>query len=56
MMLQKFLWVCMNYDNRVQFIDILRVYYFGLNFLVEVYIVFFFDMYFREVYDIGELF
>lgn len=46
----------MNYDSRIQFIDILRVYYFGCNVFVEVYIVLLLYMNFRDVYDIGELF
>lgn len=54
MMLQKLLWVCMNHDNRVQFIDTLRAYHFGLNLLVEVHIVLPPDMHLREAHDIGE--
>ena len=53
-MLQKLLWVCMNHDRRIQFIDTLRAYHFGYNVLVEAHIVLPPDMSLREAHDIGE--
>ena len=52
--LQKLLWVCLIHDQRIQFIDTLRGYHFGLNILVEVHIVLSPDMPLREAHDIGE--
>ncbi|KAL9976457.1 hypothetical protein ACROYT_G013764 [Oculina patagonica] len=53
-MLQKLLWVCMNHDRRIQFIDTLRAYHFGNNILVEAHIVLPADMTLFEAHDIGE--
>lgn len=53
-MLQKLLWVCINHDRRIQFIDTLRAYHFGFNFLVEAHIVLPRDMTLEEAHDIGE--
>lgn len=53
-MLQKLLWVCMNHDRRIQFIDTLRAYHFGNNVLVEAHIVLPPDMTLFEAHDIGE--
>ena len=52
--LQKLLWVCMNHDRRIQFIDTLRAYHFGYNILVEAHIVLPPDMSLCEAHDIGE--
>lgn len=52
--LKKLIWICMNYYFKFLYVDIVRVFYFGVNFLVEVDIVLFEDMIFKEVYDIGE--
>ena len=52
--LQKLLWVCMNHDRRIQFIDTLRAYHFGFNILVEAHIVLPPDMNLSEAHDIGE--
>lgn len=52
--LQKLLWVCMNHDRRIQFIDTLRAYHFGYNILVEAHIVLPHDMSLCEAHDIGE--
>lgn len=53
-MLQKLLWVCMNHDTRIQFIDTLRAYHFGYNVLVEAHIVLPPDMTLAVAHDIGE--
>ena len=53
-MLQKLLWVCMNHDRRIQFIDTLRAYHFGNNVLVEAHIVLPPEMPLFEAHDIGE--
>lgn len=53
-MLQKLLWVCMNHDSRIQFIDTLRAYHFGCNVLVEAHIVLPPHMNLRDAHDIGE--
>lgn len=53
-MLQKLLWVCMNHDSRIQFIDTLRAYHFGCNILVEAHIVLPPHMNLRDAHDIGE--
>ena len=54
MILQKLLWVCMNHNRRIQFIDTLRAYHFGYNILVEAHIVLPPDMSLQEAHDIGE--
>ena len=53
-MLQKLLWVCLNHDTRIQFIDTLRAYHFGFHFLVEAHIVLPPNMTLEEAHDIGE--
>ena len=53
-MLQKLLWVCMNHDSRIQFIDTLRAYHFGCNILVEAHIVLPPHMNLKDAHDIGE--
>lgn len=53
-MLQKLLWVCMNHDRRIQFIDTLRAYHFGCNVLVEAHIVLPPHMNLKDAHDIGE--
>lgn len=52
--LKKLIWICMNYYFKFLYVDIVRVFYFGVNFLVEVDIVLSEDMILKEVYDIGE--
>lgn len=53
-MLQKLLWVSINHDTRIQYIDTLRAYHFGIHFLVEAHIVLPPSMTLAEAHDIGE--
>lgn len=53
-LLQRLLLICMNHDNRIQFIDTLRAYHFGNSLLVEAHIVLPPTMSLHEAHDIGE--
>ena len=53
-LLQKLLWVCMNHDDHIRYIDTLRAYHFGNNVLVEAHIVLPQDMILKTAHDIGE--
>ena len=53
-LLQKLLWVCMNHDAQVLYVDTLRAYHFGNNVLVEAHIVLPPEMMLRTAHDVGE--
>ena len=44
----------MNHDARIQYVDTVRAYTFGINYLVEVHIVLNPGMLLNESHDIGE--
>ena len=46
--------VCIDHDDRIQFIDTVYVYHFGTRFLVEVHIVLDENMRVKEAHDIAE--
>ncbi|XP_071147717.1 uncharacterized protein [Mytilus edulis] len=52
--LKKLTWICVNHHPKVQYVDTVRAFHFGNNFLVEVDIVLPEDMTLKEAHDIGE--
>lgn len=52
--LKKLTWIALNHHEKIKFIDTVRAFHFGSNFLVEVDIVLPEDMTHREAHDIGE--
>ncbi|XP_060078439.1 uncharacterized protein LOC132557924 [Ylistrum balloti] len=52
--LKKITWVCVNHDHRIRFVETVRAFHFGNNFLVEVDIVLPQDMSLSEAHNIGE--
>jgi len=53
-MLNKLTWVILHHDSRILYIDDLKAFHFGCNFLVEVDIVLSAEMGIQESHDIGE--
>ena len=54
MLLQQLTYITTNHDPRILFVDTVRAYHFGVNYLVEVDIVLPEGMPLRESHDIGE--
>ncbi|ESO05875.1 hypothetical protein HELRODRAFT_150569, partial [Helobdella robusta] len=52
--LKKLTWIALNHHEKILYIDTLRAFHFGNNFLVEVDIVLPMDMQLIEAHDIGE--
>ena len=52
--LSKITWICLNHHREIIFIDTVRAFHFGNNFLVEVDIVLPEDMSLKEAHNIGE--
>lgn len=52
--LKKITWISLNHHPKILFIDTVRVYHFGNNFIVEVDVVLPEDLNMRESHDIGE--
>lgn len=52
--LKKITWISVNHDSRIQFVETVRAFHFGNNFLVEVDIVLPSDMTLSEAHNIGE--
>ncbi|XP_021366579.1 metal tolerance protein 9-like [Mizuhopecten yessoensis] len=52
--LKKITWICINHDSRIRFVETVRAFHFGNNFLVEVDVVLPQDMTLAEAHDIGE--
>ncbi|XP_064599112.1 uncharacterized protein LOC135465725 [Liolophura sinensis] len=52
--LSKLTWICLNHHREIQFIDTVRAFHFGTNFLVECDVVLPHDMKLKEAHDIGE--
>ncbi|XP_069140437.1 uncharacterized protein [Argopecten irradians] len=52
--LKKLTWICVNHHHKVRFVDTVRAFHFGSNFLVEVDIVLPEEMKLVEAHDIGE--
>lgn len=52
--LKKLTWICVNHHPKIQFVDTVRAFHFGNNFLVEVDIVLPEEMSLKEAHDIGE--
>ena len=52
--LKKITWLALNHHHKILFIDTVRAFHFGNNFLVEVDIVLPEVMTLRESHDIGE--
>ena len=52
--LSKLTWICLNHHHKIQFIDTVRAFHFGTNFLVECDVVLPHDMMLKEAHDIGE--
>lgn len=52
--LKKLTWICMNHHPKLLYVDTVRAFHFGVNFLVEVDIVLPEDMTLKEAHDIGE--
>lgn len=52
--LSKLTWIAANHDKRIESVDTIRAYTFGVNFLVEVDIQLPPDMALKEAHDIGE--
>ena len=54
MLLQQLTYIAANHDERILYVDTVRAFHFGVNYLVEVDIVLPEDMPLRESHDIGE--
>ncbi|XP_069103883.1 uncharacterized protein [Argopecten irradians] len=52
--LKKITWISINHDSRIQYVETVRAFHFGNNFLVEVDIVLPQDMTLSEAHNIGE--
>ncbi|XP_045161557.2 uncharacterized protein LOC123526463 isoform X2 [Mercenaria mercenaria] len=52
--LSKITWICLNHHHEIIYIDTVRAFHFGNNFLVEVDIVLPEDMSLKEAHNIGE--
>jgi len=52
--LKKITWVCLNHHSKIKYVDTVRAFHFGNNFLVEVDIVLPEQMTLLEAHDIGE--
>ncbi|XP_061196456.1 uncharacterized protein LOC133204733 [Saccostrea echinata] len=52
--LKKLTWICVNHHPKLLYVDTVRAFHFGINFLVEVDIVLPEDMTLKEAHDIGE--
>lgn len=52
--LKKLTWICVNHHKKIQYVDTVRAFHFGNNFLVEVDIVLPEEMTLKEAHDIGE--
>ena len=52
--LNKLTWLALNHNKEIKFIDTVRAFHFGTNFLVELDIVLPEDMKLRKAHDIGE--
>ena len=52
--MKKLTWICVNHHVKVLFVDTVRAFHFGNNFLVEVDIVLPEEMTLHESHDIGE--
>ncbi|KAK3105312.1 hypothetical protein FSP39_022271, partial [Pinctada imbricata] len=52
--LKKLTWLAVNHHPKLQYVDTVRAFHFGTNFLVEVDIVLPEDMTLKEAHDIGE--
>ena len=52
--LKKLTWICVNHHKKIQFVDTVRAFHFGNNFLVEVDIVLPEEMTLKEAHNIGE--
>lgn len=46
--------ICIDHDNRINYIDTVYVYHFGTRFLVEVHIVMDQNMRLKETHDVAE--
>lgn len=52
--LKKLTWICVNHHPKIDYVDTVRAFHFGNNFLVEVDIVLPETMSLKEAHDIGE--
>lgn len=52
--LSKITWICVNHHREIQYVDTVRAFHFGNNFLVEVDIVLPEEMTLKDAHDIGE--
>ena len=52
--LNKITWIALNHNKEIKYIDTVRAFHFGTNFLVEVDIVLPEDMSLKQAHDIGE--
>ncbi|KAL3861825.1 hypothetical protein ACJMK2_007840 [Sinanodonta woodiana] len=52
--LSRLTWMCLNHHKEIRYVDTVKAFHFGNNFLVEVDIVLPEDMTVRVAHDIGE--
>ena len=52
--MNKVTWLALNHSKHIKYIETVRAFHFGTNFLVEVDIVLPEDMQLRKAHDIGE--
>lgn len=52
--LKKITWMCLNHHEQIKYVETVRAFHFGNNFLVEVDIVLPEEMTLQEAHNIGE--